>query len=67
MKTTIAKAIAKDREISANELDGLMTESSFAKLSVTDGSISEALITKALDYMNPPSRLRLHDSLRKHS
>ncbi|MFN9414242.1 MAG: hypothetical protein ACK57V_17950 [Pirellula sp.] len=67
IKTAVAKAIAKDREISVNELDGLMTDSTFAKLAGKDGRISEAEITKALDSMTPPSRLRLHDSLRKHA
>ena len=67
VKTAVAKAIAKDREISANELEVLMTDATFSKLAGNDARISEAEITAALDTMTPPSRLRLNDSLRKHA
>lgn len=67
VKGVLAKALARDREISISELDGLISPESFAKFAGKEHRLTEKEIEKALAAQIPDSRLRLNAELRKHA
>jgi arsenate reductase (thioredoxin) len=67
VKIALAKALAKDREITFEEIDGLMKADSFAKFAGPDQRLSESELDRALDSDVPSSRMRLTPELRQHA
>jgi arsenate reductase (thioredoxin) len=67
VKSILAKALARDRECSMSELEGLISEKKFAEFATKENKLTEKGIEKALAAETPESRLRLNDELRKHA
>jgi len=67
LKSVLAKSLANDREMTIEELDGLVGADVFAKFAGDDHRLSEAEISIALETANPSSRLRLAPELRRHA
>ena len=67
VKSTLAKAIAKDGRITLPELGGFMESDVFGKLAGPDGSLDQAEIAKALETEAPESRAKLLPALRSHA
>jgi arsenate reductase len=67
VKGVLAKAIAKDGEISLTELGGLMTAETFNKIAGADGKMDANEIRKALSQATPESRNKLAPKLREHA
>ncbi len=67
MKGTLAKSLAKDRELTLEEVSELVDASTFARFAGEDHRLSESEMSKALDLVTPKSRLQLLPELRRHA
>jgi len=67
LKGLLAKAIAKDKLITINELGGFMDSEAFNKLAGTDSKLDSAEILEAVEAATPASRMKLIPSLRTHA
>ena len=67
VKSILAKAIAKDGEISLLELGGLMKPEVFDKIAGSDGKIDASDVDKALATATPDSRTKLSPKARRHA
>ncbi len=67
VKGTLAKALAKDGELSLAELGGLIDADTFQKLAGSDGRIGRAEIKAAAEAAAPATRLRLLPKVKEHA
>lgn len=67
LKSSLAKAIANDGEITLKEMDGLMTHERFKKIAGDDMVMNLADVAGALKTDMPASRAKLHEKLRSHA
>lgn len=67
LKSVLALALAKDRTLTIDELDGLIRPEAFEKLAGSDRSLTEAALVFALEQEAPKSRRQLSPELRRHS
>jgi len=67
VKGLLAKAIAKDGEITLPELGGLMKPDVFNKIAGADGKIDASDVEKALATATPESRTKLSPRARQHA
>lgn len=66
LKSSLAKAITNNGEITLEELDGLMTHERFQKIAGDDMVMDLADVARAGTDM-PASRAKLHEKLRSHA
>ncbi|MFO0924860.1 MAG: hypothetical protein U0905_20530 [Pirellulales bacterium] len=67
LKSVLAKAIAKDRELSIDEIGGMISQGAFSKFAGADDRLSESEISAALESVCPASRNKLYPELVKHA
>ena len=67
LKNVLAKSYAKDRDLTLDELNGLIAHESFQKFAGDDSRLSEAEIAKALELATPASRMQLLPDLCHHA
>lgn len=67
LKSSLAKAITNNGEITLEELDGLMTHERFQKIAGDDMVMDLADVARALETDMPASRAKLHEKLRSHA
>lgn len=67
IKGTLAKSISADRELTLDEVDGLIDSEVFQKFAGEDNRLTEEEISTALEMATPPSRQRLTPELCRHA
>ena len=67
LKSMLALALAKDRALTIDELNGLIRPESFEKFAGADRSLTEAELELALEQIMPNSRRQLSPELRRHA
>jgi len=67
LKSVLAKSLAIDRELTLEELDGLIRKDAFTKFAGIDNRLSESEISSALEAGTPSTRLRLAPELRRYA
>jgi arsenate reductase (thioredoxin) len=66
VKSVLAKALVNDRELSLEELDGLINPAIFQRHAGIDSTLNRSKIDKALEAAIPATRYHLNPDLRKH-
>ncbi len=67
LKMVLAKALAKDRELTLDEVQGMISEDAFKRLAGADNRLSELEISKAVEASIPRTRKSLNPELCKHA
>lgn len=67
LKSALALALAKDRTLTIDELNGLIRPEAFEKFAGSDRSLTEAELVNALEQTAPKSRRQLLPELRRHA